>query len=563
MSTPDYKKSALYAYCVDILGGGVIACEKMKKLAEKMLTDLEKPHKQWHFDYAHAKKHVDFIEQFCKIPSGRLGAPFILEPMERAFVESIHGFVDDEGLRRYQEVFLCVARKNGKTSLGAALELDALFNDGEGSPQVYNVANSMEQATLGYNAVSKMIRLSKALSQHAEKRTTGWHCKRNFGTVKPLAANTATLDGLDVHFALIDELHAMRDRDVYDLVKQGMAARRQPILLCCTTNGFVRNGVFDAQYRYASGVLDGSIEDDRFLPWVYELDAREEWTDPKAWQKANPNLGTVKKIDYLENNVQKAKQDASFRATVLTKDFNLPENQSQAWLTFDEAVNTETFDLQDMGFKYCIIGFDASDTIDLTCAQAFMMRPDDEHIYEHSMYWIPEDALLEREDAGKRRERDDVPYRQWINRGFLRAVPGNKIDKKVLIEWIAELAQVYGIYTFAVGFDPWHMDDSTLRDLKAMVGNDRVEPVRQGAITLSQPMKQLKSDYKQNRIIDNHNPVNEWCRMNVEVKTDTNGNIQPNKKNLNPKNRIDGFAAELDAYVTLLNRADDFRAMNG
>lgn len=275
------QKSALEIYCTQVLNGEILACEKLKQLAEKMLQDIATPYKRWHFDHAQAKKHVDFIEQFCKIPSGRLGAPFILEPMERAFVESIHGFIDDEGLRRYQEIFFCVARKNGKTSLGAALELDALFNDNEGSPQIYNVANSMEQATLGYNAVSKMIRLSPALSKHAEKRTTGWHSKLNFGTVKPLAANTTTLDGLDVHFALIDELHAMRDRDVYDLVKQGMAARRQPLLLCCTTNGFVRNGVFDAQYRYAAGVLDGSIEDDRFLPWVYELDAREEWTDAR------------------------------------------------------------------------------------------------------------------------------------------------------------------------------------------------------------------------------------------------------------------------------------------
>lgn len=550
------RKSALERYCTKVVDGKVTACDKVRRVSERILGDISKPYKQWHFDQAVAEKHVEFIERFCCIPSGQLGAPFILEDYEKAWVESIFGFVDDNGLRRFLEVLINVGRKNGKTSLGAAIELDMTIGDGEGSPQVYNVANSADQAALGFNAASKMIRLSPHLSKHFKKRTGEWYCQPNFGIVKPLASNTGTMDGLDVHFGLIDELHAMKDRDVYDLVKQGMASRKQPLLLCATTNGFVRGGVYDAQYQYGAGVLDGTVKDDRFLPWMYELDSRDEWDKEAMWYKANPGLGTVKSLAYMRNSFKKAKQDPSYKPTFMTKDLNLPENQSQAWLRFTDAVNEETFDVSGMGFKYCIIGFDASDTIDLTCAQAMMMRPDDDKIYELSMYWIPEDTIRADQDSGRRRERDDVPYQAWISRGLLRTVPGNKIDKRVLIEWIQELRDTYGIYTFAVGFDPWHMDDSTRRELEMMVG--RCDVVRQGPQTLSNPMKQLKADYEANRIVDNHNPINEWCRMNVAVRSDVNDNIQPDKKGRNPKNRIDGFAAELDAYITLCNRYDDF-----
>ena len=300
------------------------------------------------------------------------------------------------------------------------------------------------------------------------------------------------------------------------------------------------------------------MEDDRFLPFVYELDDRDEWVNESAWVKANPGLGTVKRLDHLRGHVNKALQDTSFRPTVLTKDFNMPENQASAWLSFEEAVNEETFDLASMGFRYGICGFDAADTIDLTCAQMLLMRPGDQRIYELSMYWMPEDAILGPSEAGDRDGRDKVPYELWISRGLLRTVPGNKVDKRVLIEWLQELKDEHDIYTYAVGFDPWHMDDATRRELEAFVGKSRAVPVRQGAATLSQPMKQIRADYRANRIVDNHNPVNEWCRMNVTVKVDVNGNIQPVKKDLNPSNRIDGFAAEIDAYTTLCNLMEDY-----
>lgn len=549
----------------DVASGKLVSSEKIRKLAEIMLPRFKEGYKRWRYDKDAAERPVEFIERFCRLPSGRLGAPFILEPYEKAIIECAFGFVDDEGMRQFQEVLVIIARKNGKTSLAAALELYMLVADREGAPQIYNVATSRPQASLGYGAAVKMMRQSKALSKRlrvggVKERggQDGIVCDANMGYITTLSSQTRNLDGLDVHFGLVDELAAIVNRDQYDLVKQGMGARSQPMLFEITTNGFERGNIFDAQYDYADRWLKGELEDDRFLPFVFELDARDEWTEPGAWPKANPGLGTVKKVEYLEAQVNKAKNDPSYLPTVLTKDFNIPENRAAAWLRFDEAVNEEEFDPSSMGFRYGIAGFDASDTIDLSAAKMLLMRPGDDRIYEIGMYWVPEDAA--RPTSGYRRERDDVPYTLWERRGLVRVVPGNKIDKRVFLDWLQEVEEELGIITYAAGFDPWHMDDSTRRDLEAFVGKSRAEVVRQGPQTLSQPMKQLRAELGAKRIVNNHNPVDEWCRMNVSVRVDVNGNIQPCKTDGRSNQRIDGFMAELDAYVTLLRHWDDYQA---
>ena len=563
------RKSDLQKYCESVLSDKIIACRKVKRMCEIMLSRIEHGHKQWHFDINAAERPVKFIEKFCKIPSGRLGQPLKLELFQKAWIESIFGFVDDDGLRECQEALVMVGRKNAKTTLTAAIELYMLTADGEGSPQVYNAATSLDQAELGFNAAYKMVRQSSEIAQHVKKRTDQLYCDLNFGFIKPLAANSSTLDGLDVHMGVLDEIHAMKNRDIYDLIKQGTAARVQPLVMQITTNGFVRNSIFDDQYSYAAGWLDGTVEDDRFIPWVYELDEREEWKQQRMWVKANPGLGTIKSKDYLIGAVKKAKADPSYKPTVMTKDFNMPENASIAWLDYTEAINTTYYfgeengkpRFKDLGFRYGICGFDASDSVDLTSAQMLMMRPGDDRIYERSMYWMPEDVLYAAVDKGDRKERDGVPYQQWVSRGLLRLVPGNKIDKRVLLDWLEELKAEDDLYTFAIGYDPWHMTEDYLKDqLRAFVGSSRVVEVRQGSKTLSQPMKMLRAEYGNNALVDNHNPINEWCRLNVQVRSDVNDNIQPMKKNGDPRNRIDGFAAEIDAYVTFLKFKDEYTA---
>lgn len=545
----------LERYYTSVYDGRITACLKIQKQAEKILESYITPG-EFHYDNEIAQRHIRFIETFCKIPSGNLGAPFILEPFQRAMLETVFGFVDDNNLRQYNEVLEIIGRKNGKTSLCSAIEQDMLCNDNEGAPQIYNIATKYDQAKLGFDACVKMRNLSNMLKKHTKKRASDIYFPYNMGYIKALSRDTTSLDGLDVHCGIIDELSAIKNRDLYDLVKQGMSARKQPLLFCISTNGFLRNGVFDAQYDYASAILDGKIKNKRFLPLIYELDNVDEWTNPKMWIKANPGLGAIKSFEKQQEFVQKAKDDPSFLPTVFVKDFNLKQTNESAWLRYEELNNTAIWNLSD--FDYCIGGFDAADTTDLNAAKAICMRPGDENIYVHQMYWIPE-SVIEKQKA-TRREQDNAPYELWVQQGFMRTCKGNKCDKKIFLEWFKELRDE-GLYVLYIGYDPWHISDDLIREFKAEFGQNSMIPVRQGFKTLSDPMKELKAEFQAHRVIYNNNPIDKWCLINTAVKSDVNNNIQPVKQQ-DSRLRIDGTAALLDAYVVLKDYKDKFINLN-
>lgn len=557
-------------YLRDVKSGKVVACKRIKQLAAMMLPRFKDGYKRWHFDIEKASKPIRFIERFCCSPE--TGEHLVLEPFQKAVIQITFGFVDDDGYRQFQEVLYEVGRKNGKSSLGAALELYMLIADGEGAPQVYNVANSKAQASLAYGIALKMLRRSKELNSRLRKGTVpdrgqdGIIFDHNSGYITVLTNQTRNLDGLNTHFCLFDEMHANVNRDQYDLIKQSFSSRRQPLLWAVTTNGFERENLFDDQYDYACKILDGKVDDDRLLPFIYELDDRSEWLDEKCWIKANPGLGTIKSWEYLRDVVNKGMQDPSFLPTLMTKDFNMPESRAAAWLTFDEAVNKaplpelpESGKYSDIGFRYGIGGFDASDTTDLSAAKFLMMRRDDPNIYELSMYWLPEETL--NKGNGYRKERDDVPYRQWEERGLLRTVPGNTVPKRVFIEWLEEIKQNYDVYTYATGYDPWHIIGTDEEQLQSYTGKDLCEAVRQGPQTMSMPGKEFRAQLAANKIIDGHNPINEWTRMNVQVVSDNNANIKFVKMQGQAKNRIDGFIAELCAYIALLRHKDEYEGV--
>lgn len=550
--------SSLVEYCESVLDGRIVACDAIRRVCERLRREVDDGCGPWHFDIEEAQRRIGFVERFCKVPSGKLGAPLRLELYERAWMESIYGFVDDRGTRRVQEALIEVGRKNGKTTFAAAMSLASLMDPDEGSPQVYCAANSLDQARLLFAACGKMRALSPAISKHVRKSGDRLECDFNLGFMRPLSARPTTMDGFDVHHATLDEIHEARTDQVYSLLKQGTSARRNPLITMITTNGFVRDGFLDQRLDYARRWLDGDVTDNRFLAFLYELDARDQWDQPDKWVMANPGLGTVKSMDYMLEMYERVKQDPSLRPTFMTKDLDMPENASMAWLTFEEAVNEATFD-EFPGFG--IVGFDAADTTDLMAAQMLVMRPGDDRIYEHSMYWMTEDRMAQ--SMLRNVKGDGVPYALWQSRGLLRTVDAPVLSPQLVVDWIAEMRDEHGIYAFACGFDPWHVDDSTKHNLELLCGKGRVFPVRQGAITLSSPMKEIRGLYAANMIVDNHNPVNEFCRMNVSIKVDTNGNLSPVKLYNDPRNRIDGWAAEIDAYVTLCNLRDDYLAMVG
>lgn len=543
-------------YFSGITDGTIMACEKMKQIAAMLMEQYLAPGK-YHFDEDIANRHIQFIERFCKQPTGKIGQPLKLELFQRARLQAVFGFVDDNDLRQYNEVLIIEGRKNGKTTETAAIELDMLVNDGEGSPQVYNVATMRDQAALGFNAANKMRMQSPLLRKHIKKRAGDMYFSGNMGYIKALASNTNSLDGLDTHCGVIDELAAIKNRDIYDLVKQSMGARMQPLLFCITTNGFVRESIFDAQYQYASDILSGKIQNEHFLPFIYELDHISEWDREECWIKSNPGLGTIKKASYLRQMVQKAKDDESFKPTVLVKDFNMKQTSQSAWLRYEDFENTETFKEV---FRYGIGGFDGADSVDLNAAKALCMRRDDPHIYVRQMYWIPQAVLDMQEQSGDRKGRDAVPYQLWKDQGLLRTVEGNKVNKRVILDWFCEIRDKEDIYILYIGYDPWHVDDSLLREFQMEFGEKAMIPVRQGVITLSQPMKDLKADLQAKQIVYNDNPIDKWCFFNTCIKTDINGNIQP-VKGLDSRNRIDGTLALIDGYKVLQDKMDELQSL--
>ena len=368
--------------------GEIIVCKKIYKTYEKLVNDLYSPYKNYVFDDWKAYRCIDFIEKFCMTSTGKLGEKLQLQLFQKAMLEAVFGFVDkDTGCRRYKEVLDIVARKNGKTTLLGGINNYMTLADGEAGAENYIVATKLEQSQKCFNEVHNMVKQSKELSKVLRKRKSDIYFDPTFSFVKALASNSNGLDGLNAHLCTIDELAAIKNRDLYDLMKQSMSARRQPLLFCITTNGFVREGIFDAQYDYAVGVLEGKFEDDEFISFIYELDSLDEWDNPEMWLKANPGLGTIKNLKDLQGYVNKAKNDRYFKPTVLVKDFNMKQTPATAWLSWEELDNESIFNIDDMGFNYGIGCLDYAETTDLASAKILCMRPNDPNIYVIPMYW--------------------------------------------------------------------------------------------------------------------------------------------------------------------------------
>lgn len=528
----------------------IIVSKKVKRQIELLINDIENPN-QYHFDIKRATRPITFIERFCKHSKGKqMGQTIKLDLWQKVIIQSLFGFIDDNGRRKYNEILIIVARKNGKSTLVSAIALYMLFSDGEGGAQVCCVASKKDQAKIVFNEAKNMVIQSPVLSKHIKKRKSDLYVPINFSTFEPLSSDSNTLDGLNLHCGIIDELHSLKDRNIYDVTKQSMGSRTQPILFMITTAGFVRENIYDSMYEYATRVLNEPDIDPHFLSFVFELDERKEWTNPKFYLKANPGLGTIKSNDYLIDMVKKAKEDRNFLPTLLTKDFNIRETGVGSWLTFEIINNEELFNIEDLRGCYAIGGVDLSSVGDLTCATSLIFK--NNQIYILQMYFIPE------ETADRKEQEDKVPYKIWREKGFIRFCHGNKVNYTDVTNWYLELMNQYGIYHLWIGYDSWNAQ-FWCQEMKQ--NGFILEEVRQGSRTMSNPMKILATDLEAKKINYNNNPILKWCLTNTQVEVDKNDNIQP-VKGKNSKQRIDGTVSLIDAYVIFQRHYDDFINLN-
>ena len=563
-------------YYEKIKSGEIITSRKVKIVYEKLVKDIDNPktvkiynedaeeyeEHEYIFSEERALDAIDFIETFCRHSKGKkwAGQPFILELWQKAFVSAIFGFIEKEtGFRKYRKVILFVARKNGKSTLAAAIGLYMLLMDGEPGAECYSIATKKDQAKILWQEAKRMIKKNPVLLKRVKPLISELYYEEEEATFKPLSSESDTLDGLNASFVAADEVHAMKDKNLIDVTYDSMDARDQPIFLETSTMGTIRENVFDSEYEYASNVINGYVDsnldfvDETLLAIIYELDSKDEWSNEEYWQKANPGLGTIKKRKGLADKVARAKRKPDELKNLLCKDFNIRETSVLSWLSFEELNNEETFNLAKMKVKYGIGGTDLSSTTDLTAAKVIFMIPNDDKIYVLQQYWLPEDLLEQRV------KEDKIPYDKWNERGLLRLSPGNKVHPKEVTRWFLEIREEYGIYIPWIGYDAWSAD-YWVEEMKGYFGEEAMIEVFQGKRTLSSPMKNLEADLKSKIVVYNNNPVDKWCLSNANVDTDKNGNIQL-EKGRNKRKRIDGAAALLDAYVVLEQKKNDYLNM--
>lgn len=555
---PDYNP--IREYWEEIQSGKTRVSQKVYKTYRHVIREMDRTDSPYFYDPRRANHILEFFENYLHHSKGKCGGQLVkLELWEKAMLATAYGFVDIEGYRQYRETMLIVGKKNGKSLLASGVGLYMLHADGEPGPEIYAVATKRDQAKIIWQEAKRMVRKSPALAKRTRSLVAELDSDWNDGVFKPLASDSDTLDGLNIHCALMDEIHQWKNgRALFDIIADGVIAREQPMIFETSTAGTIREDIYDDKYEEAERIINGyddpdGYHDEHFLPLIYELDSRNEWTDPNAWIKANPGLGPIKSKKALADKVEKAKANPALVRNLVCKEFNIRETSSEAWLNFEELDNRETFDLQKLKPRYGIGGADLSSTTDLTAAKVIFRVPDDPKLYVLSMYWIAED-LLE-----KRVKEDQIPYDKWHERGLVRLCPGNSVHAKYVKEWFVEVQEKLDVYIPWIGYDSWSAK-YWVEDMADYFGKNAMIPVIQGKKTLSDPMKRLHNDLCSKLVIYNNNPIDKWCLANTAYDEDKNGNIQPHKTS-KPTRRIDGTAALLDAYTVYLDKRDEYMSM--
>ena len=543
-------------YYSEISRGKIVVCEEIKLLYKRLVEemDCEDDSFPFFFDEDVGNHAIEFIETFCKHYQGEHAGEMVrLELFQKAFIQALFGWLEkDTGYRRFREYFFEVARKHGKSFLSACIAVYMLVADGEDGAEVYSAATKLDQAKIIYNASKNIVDQSKELNALIKSTREGLYFKMARSLMKPLPNESKSLDGLNIHFAALDEIHEQKDRNMYDVLRQGMKARRQPLIGCITTSGFRREGLYDNLHDYAVDVAKGIKKDDRILPVVYKLDDVEEWTDPKMWIKANPGLGTIKSRAQLADDVERAKQDPSYLPTLLVKDFDMKQAEQTAWMPLESIINESVVSMEYLKNSYAIGGCDLSATTDLTCATLLIRKPDDENVYVLQHYFIPQGKI----DKLELTQSKEAPYKLWAEQGWLTINEGAAVDYSNVTEWFVQMVNEYDIRPLWICYDR-ALSGYWVPEMENY--GFEMEKTAQGPFTWSQPMKEMGAAFAEHKVIYQNNPVLRWCLANTAKKSlnkDGIETIQPVK--IQQNRRIDGMVSLLNAWVGYVKHENEY-----
>lgn len=530
-------------YAEQVVKGKIIASKKVKLACKRHLNDLKRQGTKefpWIFDEEKGHRPIKFIETFCRPSKGNFQS-LVAQAWQHFIIGSLYGWVHkDTGLRRFKEGLVFVGRKNGKSTMVSGLANYGCSKDGEKGADVYLLANSMKQARVIFEECQKMIWSSHLLFKHFRVLRDAIHYDKTFSKIEPQASDSEKLDGLNAHLAIFDEIHEYKDYKLINVIKNSTGARRQPLILYITTAGYQLDGPLVDYYSKAADVLDGVIEDERSFYFIAEVDEGDDIEDPKNWIKANPNIGVTLDLDTLIEEWNARKHIPAERNDFITKRLNVfVKSDEQSFLDYEVIKrNDKTIDIEKLVGMPCIGGFDLSQTEDFTsaCLEFWL---DTREIFVLSHSWIPRKKVIA--------DNEKIPYHEWEKEGLLTICEGDYVEYEKVLNWFIEQSKRFCIEL--ITYDPANAF-RLVKDLENY--GFKTEVVRQGAITLSPALKDVKELFLDGKVIFNNNRLFRWYINNVKLVEDRNGNWLPKKQNRYRK--IDGFMAFLNAHTEVMKR---------
>lgn len=537
-------------YAQDVCEGRILACRKVKLAAERFLSDLEKqkdPEYPWIFDEEKAARPCDFIERFLTPTKGDYDRMTLMG--WQCFIEcNLYGWVDRKtGLRRYREALIVVGTGNGKSTMLAGNATFGACKDGERGADIYLLANSKEQAGIVFNECRDQIRNSKYLAPRFRPLRDGVYYDAMGSTIKARASDSKKLDGLNPHMGIFDEIHEYRDFKLINIIKRKVVKRAQPLIIYITTMGNVIDGPLAYLYGLFTDAMEGKLQQgvaDRMFAYIAELDEGDAPEDSTKWIKANPSLGTLLRLSDLQAQWDRAKLIPTERADFICKQLNITVNTDDLQFVQPEVSkrNQKTIDMDSLLGRRCYGGFDLSSREDFTAAALeFPLDNGDIFVLLHS--WVPRRKV--------ELDQEKIDYYGLAMKGYLTIVEGEYVQQEDVFDWFVQMSKSYEIMT--IGYDP--ANATRLRQMLTGKGFD-CEIVRQGPITLNDPMKDIKEMLMGGKVVSNNDPMLTWyldnVRLSAEGRHTDKQNWMPTKRNKFRK--IDGFMAWLDAHTVNMEK---------
>lgn len=528
-------------YYQHIKDGSIVVGRWILLLYEYIVKGLE--NKSFYFVPKKADRAIKYIENYCHHSKGRNDL-LKLELWQKALVSVIFGIVDDYGNRQFREIVLLVARKNGKSLFASAIMDYVAFLDGEYGAEIYCLAPKLEQAEIVYSCFWQMCQAEEDTRSKivARGRKADFYIEESNTIIKKIAFNAKKSDGFNPHLVVCDEIASWvgdAGKKQYEVMKSALGSRRQPMILSCTTSGYVNEGIYDELFKRGTRFLLGDSKEKRLLPVFYMIDDEEKWNDINELAKSNPNLGVSVSVDYMLEEIAVAEGSLSKKAEFLTKYCCVKQSSEQAWLAtkvVDNAVS-EPICPEDFSNSYAVGGIDLSQTTDLTSACVVIERNEVEYVISH--FWLPAEKLDEAI------ARDDIPYREMIEQGVLSLSGEGFVDYNDVFMWFMRLVQDYRIMPLVVGYDRY--SSQYLVQQMKNDGGFLMDDVYQGW-NMTPAINKLEGVLKEKRLKIGDNPLLRVHLLDTALQKDRMTKRVKIVK-LNENSHIDGVAALLDALI--------------